>query len=236
MIIKSPKCFQCFSVVHSTLCELESSQLLDWCVQNEQLHHYQFLQNQHHGLDISVVLMTYSPGNNHGSVYFIWKYDNSDPLETVFQNSLPVVELIKPILLQYHTCDAKVSSVKYSHVSSNIQCSVLQAFYKDLTGDRCAASNLDEESAADLDMEPKYLNTVLELRSLNSFTGRANVWCFWDHFSRVFEESVGTAVDDCRHGEVIPLAQAVSVIDFKDKVALWCPEETPGSSLEWLRL
>lgn len=50
------------------------------------------------------------------------------------------------------------------------------------------------------------------------------------------EESVGTAVDDRRHGAVVHLAQAISVRDFTDQVATQCLEGTPVPSLEWSRL
>ena len=83
---------------------------------------YQFLQNLHRGIDISVVLLTYSPGNNRGNLHFIWKLDG-EPLETVFQKSLLVVESIKPLLPQYHTRAMRKSLLsKYRQPVSNLQC------------------------------------------------------------------------------------------------------------------
>ena len=110
-----------------------------------------------------------------------------------------------------------------------------RTFYKDLTGDSCAASNLteaeiDKRVQLILDMEPEDPNTVIiYLRSLNSLSQRA--WCdvFWDHCSRMLEKSVGTAVDDRRHGEVVHLAQAISVRDLRSSCSR-CPEGTPVPS------
>lgn len=244
IITKSSLRFQCYSAVCNTLRNMDDYEhmcLTDFCPE-EPRHRYQFLQNLHRGLDISVVLLTYSPGNNCGNLHFIWKYDDSEPVEAVFQKSLPVVEVVKPLLPQYHTRAMRKSLLsKYGHVSSSVKPAVLRAFYKDLTGDSSAASNVDEAEIDKrvqliLDMEPEDPNTVIDLRSLNSSTDRAKFDVFWDHCAQVLEESVGTAVDDRRHGDVVHLAQAISVRDFRDQVVQRCPEGTPVPSHEWLRL
>ena len=54
-----------------------------------------FLKNLNGGLDIPVVLLTYSPGNNCGNLHFIWTYNDKDPIEIIFTKSIPVVEIIK---------------------------------------------------------------------------------------------------------------------------------------------
>ena len=64
---------------------------------------YRFLQDLKNGLNVSVVSLTYSPGNNCGNLTFLWKYVETESVETVFEKSLPVVEVIKPLLPQYHT-------------------------------------------------------------------------------------------------------------------------------------
>ena len=56
------------------------------------------------------------------------------------------------------------------------------------------------------------------------------------HCSCALEESVGTAVDDHRHGNVVHFAQAIFVTDFRDQVAARCPGRKPVPSLEWLQL
>ena len=50
------------------------------------------------------------------------------------------------------------------------------------------------------------------------------------------EESVGTAVDDRRHGEVTHLAKAISVRDLRDQVQAKCPDRTPIPCESWIRL
>lgn len=49
-------------------------------------------------------------------------------------------------------------------------------------------------------------------------------------------ESVGQAVDDCRHQRVTHLATAISVSDFIAQVAKRCPVGTPIPSEAWVRL
>ena len=78
---------------------------------------------------------------------------------------------------------------------------VLRHFYRDLTGDTSASSNLTEEEIDSrvcqvLDMEPEDPQTLIDLRSLNSSTERAKYDVFWDHCSQYLNEGVGTAVDD----------------------------------------
>ncbi len=71
-----------------------------------------------------------------------------------------------------------------------------------------------------MDMEPEDTNTVIDLRSLNCSTGRVKYDVFGEHCSRVLNDSVGTAVDDRRHGTVVHLAQAISIRDFPDQVTV----------------
>lgn len=60
-------------------------------------------------------------------------------IESVFQRSLPVIERVKTLLLQYHTTYNKNL---FGHVSRAVKPSVLRHFYKELTGD---SSNLKEK-------------------------------------------------------------------------------------------
>lgn len=87
-----------------------------------------------------------------------------------------------------------------------------------------------------IDMEPDEPNTVFDLRSLNLLTSRAKFDVFWDQCSLYLNETIGTAVNDRRHSEVVHLAHAISVRDLRDEVQKHCPEGTPVPSLEWLRL
>ena len=85
-----------------------------------------------------------------------------------------------------------------------------------MTGDCTAGSNLteseiDQRVSLVLDMETDEPNTVFDLRSLNSSTSRAKFDVFWDQCSSYLNETVGTAVDDRQHSEVVHLAHAMSV-------------------------
>ena len=71
-----------------------------------------FLKNLNGGLDIPVVLSTYSPGNNCSNLHSVWKYNDKDPIEIIFTKSIPVVEIIKPLLPQYHTRAAQEQDIK----------------------------------------------------------------------------------------------------------------------------
>ncbi len=86
-----------------------------------------FLKNLDGGLDIPVVLLTYSPGNNCGNLHFVWKYNDTDPMETVFAKSIPEVEIIKPLLPQYHTRTMKRALfTKFGRISKSIKPAVLR--------------------------------------------------------------------------------------------------------------
>ena len=62
---------------------------------------------------------------------------------------------------------------KYGLVAASVKPAVLQTFYKDLSGDSSAASNLDEAEIDRrvqliLDMVPEDSYTLIDLRALNS--------------------------------------------------------------------
>ena len=244
IIKKSLLRFHCYNELCNTLQMNQNYEYLfftDFCPQ-EHRHRYQFIQDLQFGLDVSIVLLTYSPGNNCGNLHFMWKYDDSEPIETVFQKSIPVIENVKPLLPQYHTRAMRKSLwSKYGLVAASVKPAVLRTLYQDLAGDSSAASNLDEAEIDRrvqliLDMEPEDPNTLIDLRALNSSTERSKFNVFWEYCAQVLEESVGTAVDDRRHSEVVHLAQAISVRDFRDQVIRHCPGGTPIPSLEWVRL
>jgi hypothetical protein len=76
--------------------------LTDLCPETPR-QRYEYLQKLQRGLDIAVVIMTFSPGNNRGNLHFVWKYCSDDSMETIFEKSIAVVESIKPQLPTYHT-------------------------------------------------------------------------------------------------------------------------------------
>ena len=59
---------------------------------------------------------------------------------------------------------------------------------------------------------------------------------FWDVPKKFLEEDVGTAVDDCRHTQVVHLAKAISFRDLREQVASRCQPDTPIHSEEYVRL
>ena len=172
------------------------------------------------------MLLTYAPGNNCGNLHIIWKYDRDQSSETVFQKSLPVVESIKSQFPAYHTREMRRSLfAKFGCVSQSVQPAVLRYFYRDLTGDCSAPSNLtkaelDGRVRQVLDMEPEDPQMIIDLRSLNSSAEHAKYDVFWDHCSQHLNESIGTTVDDRQHSEVVHLAQAISVRDLRDQVKM----------------
>ena len=91
VIKKSLLCFQCFGELCSTLCDTNNYQhlcLTDLCPTSLVIATSFYKIFIIDLIDISVVLIIlHSPGNNHGNLHFIWKFDDSEPLETVFQRA-----------------------------------------------------------------------------------------------------------------------------------------------------
>ena len=244
IIKKSGLCYPCYDNVFQTMKNLEFYQhicLTDFCPEDHR-ERYKFILNLKNGFNISVVSLTYSPGNNRGNMNFIWKYDDNDPIENVFERSMHVVKVIKPLLPQYHTRAMKRSLFsKFGRIIKGIKPAILRAFYHEISGDCSASSNfveaeIDERVQLVLDMEPEDPNTVIDLRSLNSSAGRSKYDIFWEHAACIINDSIGVAVDDRRHGQVVHLAQYISVRDFQEQVEKQCPSGVPIPSLEWIRL
>ena len=125
IIKKSPHlCFQCFGELCSTLRDINNYQhlcLTDLCP-NEPRSSSLPVYTEYSLILLGLILLS---GNNRGNMHFIWKFDDSELLETVFQKSLPVVELIKPLLPQYHTRAMQKSLLsKYGCVFRCQTCSV----------------------------------------------------------------------------------------------------------------
>ena len=187
-------------------------------------------------------MLTYSPGNNKGNLHFVWRFEETEIIDIVFQKSLPAVECVKPFLPQYHTRAMRnLLMSKFGRVSSKVQPSLLRHFYRELTGDCTGGSNLtetenDKRVSLVIDMEPDEPSTIFDLRSLNSSTLRAKFDIFWNECSAYLNETIGTAVDDRRHSEVVHLPHAILVQDLQDQVQKRCPEGTLVPSSEWIRL
>lgn len=110
----SSTCFPCLNDLSTALQRMDTYYHLsvnEFCPPEAQPR-YRFLQQLKCGLNVSIVLLTYSPGNNKGNLHFAWRYDHSEAIETVFQRSLPVVETVKTLLPQYHTRAMRKSFLK----------------------------------------------------------------------------------------------------------------------------
>lgn len=146
----SPLRFQCFGKLSSSLCDFNNYQhlcLTDLCP-NKPHHRYQFLQNFYRGLDISVVRLTYSPGNNRGNLHPLLPQYHTSAMRNPFYQNMVVCLLVSS--LQCYDRSTKISLV----------IAVI-----DLT-----EAEIDERVQLILDMEPEDPNTVTDLGCLNSST------------------------------------------------------------------
>ena len=128
---------------------------------------------------------------------------------------------------------------KFGLVTKNVKKSVLRHFYRDLTGDRATSPSIsekkvDERLSALLELEEPDL--IYDLRDVNPGNQSNRYSVFWSKAKEFLEEDVGTAVDDRRHLQVVHIAKAISVRDFKQQVEQMCPPETPIPCDELVRL
>ena len=183
------------------------------------------------GLEFPSVLLVYSPGNNVGNSYFIWKVQDTS-VEEAFKNSQPLIEEVMKSLPVYHSRAMHSEFIskfisKFGLVSPSVKPAILRYFYRDLTCDSSSSSSLsecevDEHVKETVEMEDP--DILWDLRQLNSGK-RSQYDDFWDECEKFLQEDVGTAVDDCRHTEVTHIAKAISVRDFRDQVAARCADD-----------
>ena len=168
VVKKSAVCFPCFSSLVDSLWQsaLSGNFLTDHCPVAPR-QRYDYIQKIQRGLDIPVVVMTFSPGNNRGNFQFVWKYCSDDSMETVFQKSITVVESIKPQLPIYHTrAMHRCLFSQFGRISPHVKPAVLRHFYRYLTGDSAAPTNVTEEEVDKrvclvMDMEPEDPQTLI---------------------------------------------------------------------------
>jgi len=200
---------------------------------------YETVQHIKSGLSSAAILLTYSPGSNIISSYWIW-FTQEDDISSVLQSCQPLIEDIKKCLPVYHTrAMRKALFEKFGLVSPSVKKSVLRYFYRDLTGDQSAAPTLSEEEvdqrlSALFELEEPEL--VYDLRANNSGRPSGCYEIFWAKAKEILEEGVGTAVDDRRHSQAVHLAKAISVRDFRQQVVEKCPADTPIPCDELIRL
>ena len=164
VVKKSDVRFPCFTSLINSLNGIQPYQeifLTDHCPLAPR-QRYDYIQKIQRGLDIPVVVMTFSPGNNRGNFHFVWKYCSDDSMETVFQKSIAVVESIKPQLPIYHTrAMRKCLFTQFGRISPHVKPAVLRHFYRDLTGDSAASTNATEEEV------DKRVCQVMDMELLN---------------------------------------------------------------------
>ena len=132
----------------------------------------------------------------------------------------------------------KTAFEKLGLITPSANKSVLRYFYKDLTGDVSAASNFTEaeiDARVNMFFELEDPDVTYDLREVHA--GRPSKFSvFWEEAKAFLEEDVGTAVDDRRHSDVVHLAKAISIRDFRVQVQARCPPETPTPCDELIRL
>ncbi len=202
---------------------------------------YNFLQELKHGLSIPVVHLTYKAGNNVGDLHYIWHGDHAETSTAVLERSLGVVETLRPNFATFSTrAMRKAMFTKFGRISPVTKPSVLRCYYRELTGDRGAASNATEEEVDRkvkqlLDMEPEDVRTLTDLAEVST-QQKTKFDVFWSECAKFLSEDIGLAVDDRRHDCVTHLAKAISVRDLLEQVQARCPPDCPIPSQEWLRL
>ena len=117
-------------------------------------------------------------------------------------------------------CMWNVMFDKFGLVTGGVKKDVVRYFYRDLTGDQVSSPSLSEQEVDErlevlFDLEEPEL--LYDLRKVNP--GRpCQFSTFWQKSAEFLEEDVGTAVDDCRHSQVIHTAKAISVCNFRTRL------------------
>ena len=123
-------------------------------------------------------------------------------IEETFQDSVRVIEKIKPLLPQYHTRAMRQAMFeKFGRVSHCVKPAVLRFFYRDLTGDASLSrttpeSIIDERVRESINMGPEDPNTLVDLREVKSKETQIKFDVFWDEAQKFINEDLGVAVDD----------------------------------------
>lgn len=216
--------------------------LNDYCPDDPR-RRYDFLQSlKSTGLQFPILILTHSTGNNVGNMHFVWRVPLTEKIEDTFDKCQAVIESLKPELPKFHTRTMrKAMFTKFGRVAPSIKPAVLRCFYRDLTGDKSASNDhkeeiIDQRVLEVIEMEPEEPSTIFDLREVKSSVSRTKYQVFWGEAQKFINENIGTAVDDRRHTSVTHLAMAISIRDFREQVAMRCPDDSPIPSAEWVRL
>ena len=132
----------------------------------------------------------------------------------------------------------KLAFSKFGLITPAVKKSILRYFYKDLTGDASVSDTSDQHEIDErvrLFFELEEPDVALDLRA-NNRSGGTMFDIFWEKAKEFLNEDVGVAVDDCRHTQVVHIAKAISVRDFKQQVVSRCPSGIAVPCDEYLRL
>ena len=118
----------------------------------------------------------------------------------------------------------------YTHQPSHHWCFII--------GDQ-SSSDTTDQSVVDkriqliLDMEDPDILPDLRIHNSGHITKYED---FWSKCEEFLAEDIGVAVDNRRHDVITHIACAISVRDLVQQVRNRCPDGTPISSNEWVRL
>ena len=147
--------------------------------------------------------MDYSPGSNIANLHWIWQ-SMATSIDQALCMSQPVIEEVKKSIPQFHTTAMRRAMYeKFGLISSSIK-SVLRHLYREFTDD------VNERVSTFLELEE--LTLMYDLR--DSYSGKFET--FWDKANEYLQETVGTAVDDRKHSEVVHLATAILVRNLRE--------------------
>ena len=188
-------------------------------------------------MSVKAALLTYSHGNNIGSLHFVWKVLESVD-EDISESQQTIEKAKAAIPISHARAMKRALASKFGRVSPSMKPVILRALYKELTNDASAATNLheaeiDERMRMILEMEAA--DIVVDLRHLNP--GRKTRYdIFWIECQKFLDEVVGTPVDDRRDGSVTHLAKVISVRDLLEQVQAKRLDGTPIPSESWIHL
>ena len=113
---------------------------LDDLLPRDRRRRYDRIQLLKCGLSFPVVLATYSPGSNVGSLHWLWRTDATD-----ISSAINACQPVSKHTNLSHSYDGKATFEKFGLISKNVKKSVLRHFYRDLTGDQAVTTSWSEK-------------------------------------------------------------------------------------------
>ena len=157
---------------------------------------YTFIKKLEVGLSVPIVLCTHSFNNNVNNTHFVWTVSEDMSPQRALESSLPMIERLKPSLAVYSTRAMRrlfFSKVGRLTSKSLQKPAVLRCIYQELMG--CVSTNtntheheIDKRLQLLLDLKPEDHNTIVDLRELNTSTGKMKYDVFWRCCERFFQD------------------------------------------------